>query len=903
MSSCRVGHPARLHPHLMQLFSFIDMALFGKKPAASNSPDSPAGASAPTVTAPKPDKKSRGFGRKKDTAPGAEPSAPGAVEDFSDFSAEALAGEATNGAANGQATAIKKSKPKARSVKSGVVVGLNIGNDSIKAVELRARGGEIAVTAMGMVPTPPDAIANGVVMSVSALSGALRELWKGSKIKTSDVVSSVAGTGALVVRVIEVPRMTDADLAANMKVDVDRYIPFPPSEVILDFKALRDLPGDPDSPNMDVLLAAAQREIIDLHIKVLQDARLSPKAIDVEPLAATRSLQGAPRAGVADVNYDDVSALINIGATGTEISVLRGDVLVFTRTVPIGGAAMTQAISETLGLTLEAAEAAKRERGGALAPSSYQNVPDPNAYGAAPAYDPTAFDANASSPAASDDWSQLGSFDATPAAASSVTLAPTGDAATAPDAATAAPATEDPFDMDFFNQGPQAEPQERHGQQQSDDAEKKDEAPFDFSSFGFAGDDAPATSSVEAPAPAAPTEVPVPAAPTQTPATDAALDLPTAVEANDAALSSGADDIFSLSTPTTTSATTTDAAPAADFSGFSFSFDEPETPGISAAPITGVKPSTPTFSAAEAALPTAAEAFEDAQPPAATPAAAAFSPTEGTVAPTLTPFDNALPAPTATSDVAPNSSQTISFTTLPSDDMTVAPQAEEQAAPAQDVPDFAPAAESSTTFSPATSESAFDLTSFETPAAPATNFAAPVTGAAANTADFDLDAMFSGGDTLPASTAAAGDFGAGLPASAGGFDAGASEFGGASFDDLSGFGAGLTADAGVGGIDEAALHAAMAPLLAELSNEIRRSLEFHASRYPDAVVRHITLVGGGARLKYLNGFLEQTLGIPVAIGNPLQSLVLRAPQWEAQAAIEAAPAYAVAIGLALRELV
>jgi Tfp pilus assembly PilM family ATPase len=49
-----------------------------------------------------------------------------------------------------------------------------------------------------------------------------------------------------------------------MKVDVDRYIPFPPSEVIMDFKALRDLPSDPDAANMEVLLAAAQREVVDL---------------------------------------------------------------------------------------------------------------------------------------------------------------------------------------------------------------------------------------------------------------------------------------------------------------------------------------------------------------------------------------------------------------------------------------------------------------------------------------------------------------------------------------------------------------------------------------------------------------------------------------------------------------
>src|SRR5690606_36698059 len=168
----------------------------------------------------------------------------------------------------------------------------------------------------------------------------------------------------LVVRVIEVPKMSDGELLDNMKMDADRYIPFPPSEVEMDFKALRELPSDPDSPNMEVLLAAAQREIIDLHVQVLQDAKLDPRAIDVEPLATARALthplttkttapgESTPGANglEEEVDYNDVSAILNIGAGGTEISILRGDILVFTRTVPTGGNAMTQALVDTLGL-------------------------------------------------------------------------------------------------------------------------------------------------------------------------------------------------------------------------------------------------------------------------------------------------------------------------------------------------------------------------------------------------------------------------------------------------------------------------------------------------------------------------------------------------------------------------
>jgi type IV pilus assembly protein PilM len=103
----------------------------------------------------------------------------------------------------------------------------------------------MTITGAGVVATPPDSYVNGNVLSVSALAGAIRSLWKTSGFKSKSAVVSVAGTGSLVVRVIEVPRMTDNELSDNMRVDADRYIPFPPSEVIMDFKALRELPTDP----------------------------------------------------------------------------------------------------------------------------------------------------------------------------------------------------------------------------------------------------------------------------------------------------------------------------------------------------------------------------------------------------------------------------------------------------------------------------------------------------------------------------------------------------------------------------------------------------------------------------------------------------------------------------------
>ena len=258
------------------------MALFGKKKQSQN--DATPAEAAPEVSMPVAEGVVSDDFAAADLLASAE--AAGALENdpFPDES-ELLNGSSSGAPSNGYSADFQH-----RAGKKGAVVGLNIGSNTIKAVELRAKGSELVVTAMGMAPTPAESIANGVVMSAGSIAHAVRDLLSDSGIKTKSVVTSIAGTNALVVRVIEVPKMSDAELKDNLAMDADRYIPFPAAEVVMDHQALRELPSDPDSANMDVLLAAAQSEVVDSLVKVMQDAKLEPQAIDVEPLAAARAL-------------------------------------------------------------------------------------------------------------------------------------------------------------------------------------------------------------------------------------------------------------------------------------------------------------------------------------------------------------------------------------------------------------------------------------------------------------------------------------------------------------------------------------------------------------------------------------------------------------------------------------
>jgi len=117
------------------------------------------------------------------------------------------------------------------------------------------------------------------------------------------------------------------------------------------------------------------------------------------------------------------------------------------------------------------------------------------------------------------------------------------------------------------------------------------------------------------------------------------------------------------------------------------------------------------------------------------------------------------------------------------------------------------------------------------------------------------------------------------------------------------FGAGLVDVDGVAGVDPIALYNCIQPVIEELVNEVRRSLEFHLSRYPDATISTITLLGGGGELLNLDTYMTQMLGVPTRVADPFANFTVTAPKLPPEYAHDNGPLCTVALGLARRDFV
>ena len=231
------------------------------------------------------------------------------------------------------------------------VIGLDIGSSSIKLVELVESKNTYKLQNLGIAPLPPEAIVDGALMDSVTIIDTIRELIANTKAKTKDVITSVSGH-SVIVKKITLPLMSDSELEESIQWEAERYIPFDINEVNIDFQIFGSSSENPEV--MDVVLVAAKKDIINDYVSVIIESGLNPVIIDVDSFAIENMLS---------VNYemekDETVAMANVGASITNINILKNNMTAFTRDIFKGGNQITEEIQRQLHVDYEEAEKIK----------------------------------------------------------------------------------------------------------------------------------------------------------------------------------------------------------------------------------------------------------------------------------------------------------------------------------------------------------------------------------------------------------------------------------------------------------------------------------------------------------------------------------------------------------------
>ena len=275
--------------------------------------------------------------------------------------------------------------------KQKTLTGMDIGSSVVKCMRLDLNQDRPLITHFAMVDLAPEAIVDGEIMDRELVIQALRECAAKAGIGKEPVATAVCGR-AVIVKKIVMDKMSAEDAREAIFWEAEQHVPFDIDDITLDFQILNE---DIGAGQMEILLVAAKKDMVQTHAELIRDAGFRPAVIEVASFANQNAWEylrqkDAPPAAAAEqpAAPDDASqpddpvggdfapedpataveavaaaefvALLDIGGGVTNVHIVRDGVPYFTRDLPIGTSHFVDEFQKQLGLTWETAKRVAR---------------------------------------------------------------------------------------------------------------------------------------------------------------------------------------------------------------------------------------------------------------------------------------------------------------------------------------------------------------------------------------------------------------------------------------------------------------------------------------------------------------------------------------------------------------
>lgn len=239
--------------------------------------------------------------------------------------------------------------------KKDFIVSLDIGSSSIKAAVFAAKEDGLFLTSARILELKPPA-------GDAETSDAIRQILKGVDLKRSKVVVNI-NCPQTSIKKITAPYMPKSELREGILLEAKSYFPFSIDQAVVDFEIVGDK-VEKGIRKYEIAVAVCPMETSKRYVEILEKAGVKPAAFISTPYGLEKIARLSPPADAKPVSY------IDIGNTYTELIIMKGGDLLFSRKIPVSGSDFTKSLTSMLvtdkgkvQLSAEEAEAAKREVG------------------------------------------------------------------------------------------------------------------------------------------------------------------------------------------------------------------------------------------------------------------------------------------------------------------------------------------------------------------------------------------------------------------------------------------------------------------------------------------------------------------------------------------------------------
>lgn len=237
-----------------------------------------------------------------------------------------------------------------------IKIGLDIGYSSIKAVVLSHKESPPRLLSLGHIASPKPGIASEADLDLQAVSQAIKTLLAEINPPTKDVIIALPETKIFTRVVYDLPFLTDDELSQAIRYAAEEFVPMPIPEVNLYYQIIFRSPKKEANSRTVVFVIASPKTTIEKYLRVMQQADLNVVAIETEMIAAARAL-------VSFNNYSPTTLVVQMGSSNTDFAIVSDGLILLTRSIATGGAALTRAISQSFNFEVVQAEEYKKVYG------------------------------------------------------------------------------------------------------------------------------------------------------------------------------------------------------------------------------------------------------------------------------------------------------------------------------------------------------------------------------------------------------------------------------------------------------------------------------------------------------------------------------------------------------------
>ncbi len=228
-------------------------------------------------------------------------------------------------------------------------IGLDVGSNSVKMLQLESGSDKPAVIAADEAHLGPE-IGNDQQAARDATVAAIKEILARGHFQKRKVISCLPGC-KLIIKSLRLDTFDDEEIEKTIKGGmIERFGLKTDTHEVRFFSAGNIHQGD--EVKNEVILFAIDKESLREHIEMLEQAGVTPIAIDTVPCALFRSLQRSLR---RTADQEKANVFVDVGSSHTTVIIGKAGEIIFAKQIDIAGEQINRQVASRLGIGLDEA--------------------------------------------------------------------------------------------------------------------------------------------------------------------------------------------------------------------------------------------------------------------------------------------------------------------------------------------------------------------------------------------------------------------------------------------------------------------------------------------------------------------------------------------------------------------